>query len=325
MATIKDVAQKAGVTVTTVSRVLNNRGYISEATRKKVYNVMEELDYQPNEIARSLFRKKSNIIGLIIPTVSHPFFAELTSYLEYYAYQSNYKILLCNSYLDRSKEIDYVGMLKRHKVDGIIMGSHTLEVDDYMNLNLPIVTFDRSIADNIPFISSDNFEGGKLATNLLINKGCKKIAHICGNLNLNLLANKRFEAFIIESNSNKIEHVTVQTDMNVFDMDQYEKMAYNLFKDHPDIDGVFASSDIIAAYVIQACNEFNKRIPEDIKIIGYDDVKAASFMNPKLTTVRQPIEEMSKLAIELISKQVNEEEVSAKNIFPVELIERNTT
>jgi LacI family sucrose operon transcriptional repressor len=325
MATIKDVAQKAGVTVTTVSRVLNNRGYISDATRQKVYKAMEELDYQPNEIARSLYRRKSNIIGLIIPTVSHPFFGELSNYIEYYAYNYGYKILLCNSQLDRTKEREYIDMLKRHQVDGIIMGSHTLEVDEYINLNLPIVTFDRCISDNIPYISSDNYQGGKLATNLLIDKGCKKIAHICGNLKLNLLANKRYKAFIDMAVDRNIEHITVQTDIKVFDISQYEKLIYNLFKDHPDIDGIFASSDIMAAYAIKVCSQFNKNIPDDIKIVGYDDVKIASLVIPQITTIKQPIEEMGKLAIELIVKQINDEKVLMENICPVTLVERYTT
>lgn len=325
MATIKDVAEKAGVTVTTVSRVLNNRGYISEATRQKVHKAMEELDYQPNEIARSLFRRKSSIIGLIIPTVAHPFFGELTNHIEYYAYENGYKILLCNSHLDKTKEKEYVDMLKRHKVDGIIMGSHTLEVDEYINLDLPIVTFDRCISDSIPFISSDNYEGGRLATDLLIGKGCRKIAHICGNLNLNLLANKRSEAFIVEVNKRNIEHITIQTEINVFDSDQYERLIYKLFKEYAGIDGIFCSSDILAANAIKVCAQFGKNIPEDIKIIGYDDVREASLVVPQLTTIRQPIEEMSRLAVALIAKQINEEAVTMKNILPVTLIERQTT
>ncbi len=324
MATIKDVAQKAGITVTTVSRVLNNRGYISESTRQKVYQAMAELDYQPNEIARSLFRKKSNLIGLIIPTVAHPFFGELTSYIEYYAYESGYKVLLCNSHLDRTKEKEYADMLKRHKVDGIIMGTHTLEIDEYLNLNLPMVTFDRQITHRIPYISSDNFEGGKIATDLLIRKGCKKLAHIAGNLNLNLLANKRYEAFIFEAINHQVDYTTVQTNLDVFDFAQYERLIYNLFKEHPDIDGVF-TSDMKAIHVIQACRLFNKQIPADIKIVGYDDIKMASLVNPQLTTIQQPIEAMSKLAIELIIKQINGEVAPAENILPVTLMERETT
>ena len=325
MATIKDVAEKAGITVTTVSRVLNNRGYISDATRQKVYKAMEELNYQPNEIARSLLRRKSNIIGVIIPTVSHPFFGELTNYIEYYAYSNGYKVLLCNSHRERAKEKEYVDMLKRHQVDGIIMGSHTLEVDEYVNLRLPLVTFDRSISDNIPFISSDNFTGGKIATDLLIDKGCKKIAHVCGNLNLNMLANKRYEAFIVVANARNVEHVTIQTNLNVFDIDQYENMIFNLFKEYPDVDGIFASSDIIAAHIVKACTQFKRSIPEDLKVVGYDDIKIASLINPQITTVRQPVEEMSRLAVELIIRQVNQEEVPMKNILPVTLVERQTT
>ncbi len=324
MATIKDVAKIAGVTVTTVSRVLNNRGYISDATRNKVYQAMEELHYKPNEIARSLLRKKSNIIGLIIPTVQHPFFGELASYIEFFAYEAGYKILLCNSHLDRNKEKEYVEMLKSHKVDGIIMGSHTLEVDEYVNLDLPIITFDRKISDTIPYFASDDYEGGRLATNLLIAKGCKKIAHICGNLNLNLFANKRYEAFIVEVTRQHIDHVIIQTDIDVFNINQYEEMVHNLFKKHPEIDGIF-TSDMTAIHVIQACNHFRKRIPEDIKIVGYDDISLSSLVIPSLTTVRQPISEMSKLVIELIIKQINHEAIPMENILPVTLIERATT
>ncbi|NLL09128.1 MAG: LacI family transcriptional regulator, partial [Firmicutes bacterium] len=194
MPTIRDVAEKAGVSVTTVSRVLNNRGYISEATRKKVYKAMEELDYQPNEVARSLFRKRSNIIGLIVPTVAHPFFAELTAYVETYAYARGYKVLICNSQLDASKEQEYVGMLRRNQVDGIIMASHTLEVEEYKKLNLPVVTFERFISNRIPYVTSDNYQGGKLAVELLLERGCKMIAHMCGSLHLDMLANQRHRA-----------------------------------------------------------------------------------------------------------------------------------
>lgn len=113
MANLKDVAKQAGLSVNTVSRVLNNRGYISDKTKEKVYRVMKEMNYQPNEMARALFRKKSNMIGLIIPAISHPFFAELTGYLEYYADLKGYKLLLCNSNRNVSKEVDYIEMLKK--------------------------------------------------------------------------------------------------------------------------------------------------------------------------------------------------------------------
>ncbi|XEC95040.1 LacI family DNA-binding transcriptional regulator [Paenibacillus tarimensis] len=325
MATIHDVAKEAGVSVTTVSRVLNNRGYIGETTRRKVYEAMDKLNYQPNEIARSLLRKQSNLIGLIIPNVSHPFFAELADYIEYYAHSNGFKLLLCNSHLDPVKEKDYIEMLKRNRVDGIIMGSHTLQVEEYKQLRSPIVTIDRKISDGIPYISSDNYNGGKLAAETLIAKGCRKVAHICGNLELQLLANERTRAFRETVNQHQIEHIIIQTDMNVFDQKQYEGIMQVLLQEHPDMDGVFATSDIIAAFAVKACLQSGRKVPENVRIIGYDDVNAASWMVPGLTTIRQPIEQLGRLAVELIQMQMQEQPIERENVLPVELIERGTT
>lgn len=325
MANIKDVAERSGVTVTTVSRVLNNRGYISEATRQKVYKAMEELNYQPNEIARALLKRKSNLIGLIIPNVSHPFFAELTNYIEYYAHKNGYKILLCNAYQDSKKEKDYIDMLKRNQVDGIIMGSHTLETFEYLNLSLPIVAVDRFLSEDIPYISSDNYNGGALATKLLIEKGCKKIAHISGPLSLNTPANERYKAFEDVAKENNIPYVVTETTLNSFHKEEYERIIYKLFKEHGDIDGIFASSDLIAASIIKVSNSLEKSIPENLKIIGYDDISIASLIVPPITTIRQPIEEIAQLAVETIINQLNGKKVELETILPIELIERKTT
>ncbi|QSF45299.1 LacI family DNA-binding transcriptional regulator [Paenibacillus tianjinensis] len=325
MATIHDVALKAGVSVTTVSRVLNNRGYISEMTRTKVSGAMEELGYQPNEIARSLLRKQSNLFGLIIPNVSHPFFSQLADRVEYYAYLEGYKVLLCNSQMDPDKERDYIDMLKRNRVDGIIMGSHTLEVEEYRSLNSPIVTIDRKIHNNIPYISSDNYRGGQLAAELLVAKGCRKIAHICGNLELQMLSNQRTDAFLDVTIKHGVERLVVETGLNVFDENKYEKLLGQLLQEHPDIDGIFATSDILGAYAIKESLKAGKRIPEDIRIVGYDDVGASRWVRPELTTIRQPIDALGKMAIKLLRMQMDDELVAFENILPVELIERATT
>jgi LacI family sucrose operon transcriptional repressor len=325
MANIKDVAKVAGVTVTTVSRVLNNRGYISEATRQKVYSAMESLNYQPNEIARSLFRKKSNLIGLVIPDVSHPFFGELTNYIEYYAYNSGYKILLCNSYRDSVKEKEYIDMLKRNQVDGIIMGSHTLETSEYLNLNLPIVAMDRYLSEKIPYISSDNYNGGVLATKLLISKGCKKLAHISGPLELNTPANRRCQGFLDVVKEEHVDHIVIETKLNSFEIEEYKKVITKLFEEHSDLDGVFASSDMIAACIITVSEAFRKNIPRDVKIVGYDDVYIASTIVPALTTVKQPIEEMAQLAVTVLLDQIEGKEFCMESILPITLIQRKTT
>jgi len=324
MATIKDVARIAGVTVTTVSRVLNNRGYISEATRKKVYDAMEELNYQPNEIARSLFRRKSNILGLIVPNVSHPFFAEFANYVEYYAYEAGYKVLICNSYQDSVKEKDYVEMIKRNQVDGIIMGSHTLETSEYLIPELPIVALDRNFGNNIPFVTSDNYQGGLLATNLLIDKGCKKLAHISGPLELSTPANKRYQAFIDVVNSKGVDYIIKEAKLDIFE--SYEKLAYSLLNEHPDIDGIFASSDMIAASIIHVADLIGKKIPDDLKIVGYDDINLSYLIVPPLTTIKQPIKEMGELSVKLLIEQIEEKKKTAiENILPISLVERKTT
>ncbi len=325
MVTIKDVAARSGVTVTTVSRVLNNRGYISEKTRQKVHQAMKELDYQPNEIARALFKKKSNIIGLIIPKVAHPFFSEFTLYVEYYANEKGYKVLLCNSYRDDVKEKNYIDMLKRNQVDGIIMSSHTLDVSGYLNLKFPVVAVDRNLSEDIPYVTSDNYHGGVLATNLLIEKGCKKIAHISGPLILNSTANGRYKAFIDVANEKKVDHVEIQTKLNSFEREDLEKMIFDLFKDNPDIDGIFSSSDLLAAIVIDVCNVLGKKIPEDIKLVGFDDVEIASLMVPSITTIKQPIEKMAQLAVQIITDKIEGKKIENENILPVELILRKTT
>lgn len=325
MANIKDVAERSGVTVTTVSRVLNNRGYISEKTRKNVYKAIEELNYQPNEIARALLKRKSNLIGLIIPNVSHPFFAELSYYIEYYAYKNGYKILLCNACQDSKKEKDYIDMLKRNQVDGIIMGSHTLETSVYLNLKLPIVAIDRFLSEDIPYIASDNYNGGAIATKLLIDKNCKNIAHISGPLSLNTPANKRCESFIDVARENNKPYVVIETKLNNFDKIEYERLIYTLFQEHSDIDGIFASSDLIAACIVGVSNSLGKKIPEDLKVVGYDDTFIASLITPALTTIRQPIEKIGELAVEIILNQINGTEVNKANLLPVELVERKTT
>lgn len=323
MATIKDVAKLAEVSVTTVSRVLNNRGYISDATKQKVHDAMKQLNYQPNEIARSLYRRKSNILGIIVPSVSHPFFAELTNYVEFYAYQAGYKVLICNSYSNSTKEQDYIEMIQRNQVDGFIIGSYTENASEYINSSLPIVTIDRNLSNGVPFITSDNYHGGLLATNLLIEKGCKKIAHISGPLEIDISANRRSQAFLDIVSEKNIDYIIEQSKIET--LEGYGKLAQKIFIKHPDIDGIFAGSDLLAFSLIYTASSFEKKIPKDLKIVGYDDIDMASMSTPSLTTIRQDIEKIGKLAVKILIDKIEKKEVPIKNVLPVSLIERKTT
>lgn len=182
-AKLTDVANLAGVSATTVSRVINNHGYLSEKTKQKVFDAMRELNYQPNSLARSLQGKKMKLIGVIFPSITNPFFAELIEDIEMQLFTQGYKIILCNAGKNKQKESEYIKMLLANQVDGIIAGAHNLGIDEYQQLGLPIVSFDRKLSDNIPIVSCDNYQGIELAVHDLLQAGCKKITFV-GNKQL---------------------------------------------------------------------------------------------------------------------------------------------
>ncbi len=266
---IKDVATLAGVSATTVSRVLNDRGYISEETRNKVYQAMEDLHYFPNDVARSLFRKSTKFIGLIFPTTSHPFFGELILNIERFCSTLGYKVLLCNSLNDEEKESKYLEMLQRNQVDGIIVGTHNQGTLDYGKFRFPVVAIDRYLSDTIPVVSSDNYQGGKLAAEHLLESGCKKIIHICGPQHLKTPANQRTNAFKDVIKNQGVEPVIYELPVN-FQQPSTIRMIHKIFNEHQDVDGIFASDDLIAASVLSEAFRYSKKIPDDLKVIGYD-------------------------------------------------------
>lgn len=212
MPTIKDVAAEAGVTSTTVSRVLNNRGYISEETREKVYSAMEKLNYMPNEMARNLSRQKSDYIGVILPSVEHPYFSKVLHWLEHYVTKHNYKIMVCISENSREKELQYIDLLYSHRVLGIVVCSHIGETMEHLDSNCPLISFEREIAENIPAVLCDNYQGGILAANRLFDAGCRNIAIFNPPTKENIPAYSREKAFMKCCEDKKISGRVVYTD-----------------------------------------------------------------------------------------------------------------
>jgi len=322
--TLKDVAKEAGITVTTVSRVLNNRGPISEKTRKKVYGAIKKLNYSPNEAARSLAKKYSNIIGVIVPSVNNPFFAECAEYLEKFAYEKKYKIMLCNSYHQKSKEIEYIEMLKANKVAGIFISSRTPGIGKYLSSNLPIVSFERIIDDSISSVSCDNYNGGVLATTRLIDDGCKYLINIGGISGLSMLADERTRAFEDICSQRGIAHKVYETHEKQFQTMDYTEFLKKIISENPLVDGIFASSDIIAAQMIKVCSSLGYKIPTDLKIIGYDDVQIASLLAPGITTIHQPLDQMCRAAINTIIDSCEGSTTPTRITCSVKLIIRET-
>lgn len=325
MATIVDVAKLAGVTPTTVSRVINNRGYISEKTKNKVHEAMEQLGYQPNEIARSLTKQKSNTIGIIVPHISHPYFAKLISNLENEAAKKDYKIILCNSKEKAEKEKQYLDMCKSNRVAGIILCSGNVESNKINTGDIPVVLLEKNFEEGKLGIQCDNYQGGKLATEHLIECGCKKVLHFSGVIDEEMPADNREKAFIDTCIKNSVKYYIKKFDINTYNQMDYYEAIKDTITEIKEIDGIFASSDLIAAQVIQVCNELNIRIPQDIKLVGFDDVEISKLTTPTITTIHQPIKEMSKLAVELIDAKYTNVEIDKQIIVPVELVVRNST
>ena len=267
MPTIKDVAAEAGVTSTTVSRVLNNRGYISEETREKVYSAMEKLNYMPNEMARNLSRQKSDYIGVILPSVEHPYFSKVLHWLEHYVTKHNYKIMVCISENSREKELQYIDLLYSHRVLGIVVCSHIGETMEHLDSNCPLISFEREIAENIPAVLCDNYQGGILAANRLYDAGCRNIAIFNQPTKENIPAYSREKAFMKCCENKKISGRVVYTDRLAPLSEEFGNNILELLKKNSDLDGIFATSDVMAANIIRACKKMGKRVPEDISIV----------------------------------------------------------
>ena len=194
MANIRDVAKKAGVSVATVSRYLNNKGYISEEAKRVIARAVEELNYEPSMIARSLSTKQSTFIGLIVPDIVNPFFPELARAIEDVALAYGYTVILCNSDEKLEKEIHYIKTLQQKYVAGFIVATSHREAEHYTDLDVPIVALDRRIHSSIPYVSSDNREGARIGTEHLLEGGCRHILCMRGPAGLDP-ADNRFEGF----------------------------------------------------------------------------------------------------------------------------------
>lgn len=328
MATLKDVAEASGLTVGTVSRVLNNRGYISPKTREKVYQVMKELNYQPNETARTLAKQKSNIIGIILPNVEHPYFARILGCLEREAAKLGYRIMLFVSRNREEQEEQCIDMCKGSRVAGVVLCSGNFETEKFKGLNFPLITLERSMDEGTSGIECDNYQGGVMATELLINKGCHKLMYIGGmsaGNDVHMPADDREVAFRNTCESTHTDKVVMVTDEQLFDSMEYYEFVRKALTEHPDVDGVFANSDVIGAHVLQVCSHLGIKVPEELKIVGFDDVNIAQLTSPGLTSIHQPIEQMAEMAVLTISQIDMGKMMPSKTVFPVTLVERGTT
>ncbi|WP_039042447.1 LacI family DNA-binding transcriptional regulator [Sporosarcina sp. ZBG7A] len=327
MPTIKDVSKLAGVSVATVSRYLNKNGYVSKEAAETIAEVIEKLNYRPNNIARSLAGMKTATIGLMVPDILNPFFPELARSIEDAANEYGYTVMLCNTDNDSAKEQKYIDTLIQKQVDGIIISSYTIKPEHLTGLqkqSIPVVLMDNVFSsDSIVSLTVENRQGGELAVQHLLEQGCSKIAHICGPLSITS-SRDRTAGF---------EHACRGTDWFTPSLIGYSdftvKGGYTAMMDllalHPNLDGVFASNDLMAAGALKALQETDHKVPQDVKVIGFDGI-GLEMLNPELSTIAQPIYKLGKTAMDsLIGLIRKESDIMTDQVFPVTLHAKQST
>lgn len=303
MARIKDVAKEAGVAPSTVSLVLNKKGYVSEETRLKVEAAVEKLNYIPSEMARNLSLQRTNIIGVIVPSISHPFFSELAEALETELYSLGYKMMLCCTKYKENSERKFIEMLKRQTMDGIIMGAHSLDVSIYEGLKEPVIAFDRYLNDNIPIVHCDHCTGGRLAAEAFLQHDCHHVIGIEGYQGVHTPANDSHKVFHETMWQHGVITDILEMSWNAFTYEDFLVTAEKLFTEYQDIDGIFGS-DMAIASCMRVATQRGYHIPQDIKMVAYDGTGMTQTGIQPITAVRQPIEKLAAIAAQKVVSKV---------------------
>lgn len=306
MSTIKDVAEQAGVGIATVSRMINGTGYVSESSRKRINEAIRELNFIPNERARNLSRKKTGIIGVIIPDFQTPFYAAFIRQVEIELYNYGYKTMVCNSVKTSDREKEYIDMLDRNMVDGIITCALSAENKVYQQIDKPIVSMDHDLGPEIPLIHSNHRKGGSLLAEYLVGQGCKKVIQIGGLFRVNTPSNDRYYEFEQVMNKYHISIRTLEMEWNRMDYAYYAKQFAQYTDEIREADGVFAS-DMGAIALYHFATDMGIKVPEQLKIVGYDGTDFTRMVKPVITAVCQDIPLLAYKCVETIIKLIQEE------------------
>ncbi len=325
MASIRDVAKLANVSPATVSRVMNGTAKVDDEKRERVMKAIEETGFVPNEIAKSLFKKTSKTIGLLIPDVENPFFAKMAHVVERAAEKVGYRIVLCCVNDDYEKEKNMIQMLTNIHADGLIIASSDPRIRELVeNCTMPVVVTDR-LAEKLmtcDFVHSNHYEGGRMAAMHLIQNGCKNIVCMIAGQQKSS-AKARYDGYRDVCREYGMPEQVVECEYNFSEGDEKTEL---LLKNFPHVDGIIACNDMVAISVIKVLNRHHIRIPEDVQLIGFDDIQVASLITPALTTIAQPVDEIGKKAVELILAHGQDKEMSCQEyIYDVKLQKRETT
>ncbi|MBA2175044.1 LacI family DNA-binding transcriptional regulator [Halobacillus locisalis] len=329
MVTIDDVAELAGLSKSTVSRVINHYPHVSQEKKQKVFEAMEKLGYVPNSSARSLRNKKTKMIAVIVPRLMNPFFGQLVESMEVAANQSGYQLLICQTMYSQETELGHLELLKTKQVDGIIMASLENDwstISEYLTYGPLIMCNEFDESADIPIIKLDQIHGGYMATKHLLRQGHRKIAYCSGGYK-SMVANHRklgFDKALAEHGIpfqdayGFYNAYTIENGMEVFKQ-------IHAMKDPPT--AVFTGSDEVAAGIIAGAREYGVTIPNELSVIGFDNQVISKITEPKISTVEQPIEQMAQKAVHVLVDKINDQKplIRERYELPLELIIREST
>lgn len=331
--TIYDIAQALGLSASTVSRALQNNPLINEETRDKVQKMATEMGYVPNWIASSLRKKRSNIIGLIVPRTSMYFQSTAISGIQHEAHKHGFSIVIGQSDETVAMEKELAHTFFSLRVDGLLAVSSMFTTDfehfaPFIRNNIPLVFYDRVPLD-FPghTITGDDFKGGFLATEHLIQQGCKRIAHFAGMLTCNLYQQRLagYKAALAQYNIPYDESLVYVHNLT---LEAAAEASQKLLSIHEPIDGLFSANDTSAVAFIQEARRKGIKVPEMVKVVGYSNDLSSRIISPSLTTIEQSGHRMGEKAVETLVQLINKDEkikVTKNYVFEVELIRREST
>ncbi len=328
--TMNDVAKEAGVSVATVSRVINGSDGVSKKLETKVNNAMKKLHYHPSSLARSFKIQRTMLVGVLVPLIDHPFYSRLAMAIEQKLFQHDYRAIICNSEEDESRERAYIEMLLRQRVDGFIINSAVMSTSyfhELEELQIPYVLIDRDLPEaECSKVFGDNSQGGYIGMEHLIQLGHKRIGVIGAPDRTQPIARRirGTREALADYGIDVDPELFVTGDTQLFDMGYQSGMQLMRLAEPPT--AIFALTDVTAVGVMHAISELGLKIPEDISVLGYDNIPIASYMIPQLSTVEQPIIQMGEMAVELLFNHMNQpDHPIEKAVLETKLILRKTT
>ena len=302
MATIKDVAKLAGVSICTVSRALANKENITDKTKEKVFTAVKKLDYKPNHSARSLKMGSTDTLGLIVPDITNPYYPKMAKSIEEYGEKQGYMILLCNSNEDLNKEKRLVEMLEKRNVDGVIVLPCSRNIEHFKGLDnagIPYVFLNRSFPNVSNCVPGDNFYGAYVMTKYVIEKGHRNICAAYLDFE-NQIYQERYAGTMAALREYGLEQCAGNFLFDVTDIQDSYKRIRTLLESDCKPTALIAANDMLCFGAYSAANDCGLRIPEDFSVTGYDDISMAPLMMPPLTSFRQPEEDMAKGGVDYL-------------------------